>query len=222
MRGKDPVHSALPRFGLSAGAAVLYALLFYWDDSGLFAALLPALVCHEAGHWAVLRLCGARVHAVRLDLGGVSMETDALTERWQEALCALAGPAFGVLWAPCGFAMGSRYGRYSAALSLLLSAYNLLPVPPLDGWRVLSALTGTVRGRWAGVACGVGLLLAAWWLGLAPLGLPGAWLAAVNLRGDGPAASLWPGAPGATPAPGKRSALGCRHPGSCRGSSAGR
>ncbi len=170
-----------PRFQLSAAAAVLYPLLLFLDSDGLAAALLPAVLCHEAGHWLALRACGARVTEVRLDAAGICLVTTGLTGRGQEVICALAGPAAGVGWAVLAARLGGRWVS-SAGLSALLSVYNLLPALPLDGARALLALTGRERAlRVLGVVAAAVLLAAALRWRAALLYVPALWLLGQNL-----------------------------------------
>lgn len=170
---------------ISAGAALLFSALYFFDGSGLFSALLAAAFAHEAGHFAALRLCGARVTALCLDVLGLRMDYRGALSPRREAACALAGPAAGLLFA----AAASRLGRWlggeflycAAGVSLLLSAFNLLPALPLDGGTALMALTGSSRllratGLMTALALlALGLYSAARGWGVAPV-LPGAFL----------------------------------------------
>ena len=109
----------------------LMGCVWTWRGMLLF---LCALLLHEAGHAIVLRLVHVRVKAVRLGFGDVEMETAPLGY-WEELLSAWAGPCVNfllylALW---------RIAPAFAAVNLLLGAYNLLPVLPLDGGRMLLA-----------------------------------------------------------------------------------
>ena len=37
-------------WNINAGAILLYALMYFFDDIGLTAALIPAVLLHELGH----------------------------------------------------------------------------------------------------------------------------------------------------------------------------
>lgn len=77
--------------------------------------------------------------------------------RWGEALVAAAGPLSNVALAAC-FALAFRLGgaalpaglpalcELAVLVNLSLAAFNMMPVPPLDGSKILAAFMGQ-RGR---------------------------------------------------------------------------
>lgn len=94
-------------------------------------AAFTAAAFHEACHYAAIRLCGGRVTDFRITSGGAVMETEGLG-RGAELFCALAGPLGGLLLLFTG-----RVLPAVAVCALMQSAYNLLPLYPLDGGRAL-------------------------------------------------------------------------------------
>jgi len=182
--GGGVLRMKLPEIRVGAGALLLCALLIYISPPGGTSALLPCVLVHELGHLAALRLLRIPVRRLTLELSGLRIDCAGAPGTAQDCLAALAGPAAGLLYAlllnRLGHALGSRGALLSAGISLLLSAFNLLPVPPLDGGRVFAALSASLLGAEAGerlTRC-VGLLGAALVLSA------GAWLC---LRGRGPA-----------------------------------
>ena len=134
------------RVTASPGFVLGLCLLYWADPIGVFWQVLLAAACHELGHWLAATLLGGRVF--RLHLGGLGavMELSAM-ENWQEALCAIAGPAVNLI---CFFLLFRRAPAFGT-VSLVLAAFNLLPVYPLDGGRILNAaLTALVSERWKG------------------------------------------------------------------------
>ncbi len=96
-------------------------------------------LCHELGHLAGLRLTGAPVKVFRLTAFGAEILADT---RWmpygREILCTLAGPLVNILLA---LILSRITGDYMlAGANLLLGCFNLLPIPSLDGGRVLHLL----------------------------------------------------------------------------------
>lgn len=155
---------------LQPDGLLLLALLYFVGDSGTLLALAAAVAVHEWGHGAALRLCGCRVSRIRVDITGLCMDySRAVLTAWQEFCCAGAGPAAGIALA----LMASFWGNWLenafllrlAGISWVLSLFNLLPVRPLDGWRMVRAWFPLTAER-VGLVCN-GLLLIA--------GLAAAW-----------------------------------------------
>ena len=163
-------------------AAVFAALCLYY--SGGF-ALLPALAlpvaAHELSHVLALRLLGRRVTGFRLDAQGLCIDCTG-GSALSDAVIALAGPLGGAAYAFAADRAGTDWLAQSAGVSLLLSAFNLLPILPLDGGRVFCALCersmrgdraqklyGTVSGVLLALLLIGGAILAAWEKSTVPL-----------------------------------------------------
>lgn len=110
-------------------AAALLLVPIHW-----LCAWILALLIHELCHYIALRLCGGQVVSIRIGCRGVVMETEPLP-LGREAICAYAGP-IGAL----AIFFVARYVPRTAICTLVFSAYNLLPVFPLDGGRGLGCL----------------------------------------------------------------------------------
>lgn len=180
------------RLEASPGAAFLAAALFFFLRGRELLALLPAILVHELGHVAAILALGLRLRGFRAEAGGFRLDYVGDTSPLGHALIAAAGPAAGLLYAFLASFLWRKTGQdwlcLSAGLSLLLSFFNLLPAPPLDGGRILSPLLcaalGSRRGERLcrilgyGVGCGLcacGVAFALQGKGAAPL-LPGLWL----------------------------------------------
>ncbi len=177
---------------IGAGAVLFAALLYYLGGGAVLAALLLPAAVHELGHLAALKLLGLKVRSFRLTLKGFCIEYGGYTGAMGHALAAACGPMAGLWFAWGASWLGNRLDKpwlcLTAGVSLLLSAFNLLPALPLDGGRILSclsaALLGEKRGglltRWASLAVGALLLSAGVWQMLhgrgAALTLAAVWL----------------------------------------------
>ena len=103
-------------------------------------AIGSAVLVHECGHLLALRFLGERVTDFCLDRTGAVILCPALSSKAEEICVALAGSTAGLLWA-LALGFSKLPGKeYASAVSAALSFFNLLPVPLLDGGRVLLAL----------------------------------------------------------------------------------
>lgn len=117
-----------PGFCVGLALAVLI-LPFQW----LF-ALIAAATFHELCHMLAIYACGRSFGKIRLDREGARILLPRLNRK-QELFCALAGPLGGLF-----LLLLIKYIPYIAVCGAFQSAYNLLPVYPLDGGRALKCL----------------------------------------------------------------------------------
>ena len=108
------------------GALLLLTLPLPW-----LAGAVAAAGIHEAGHLLAIRLLGAPMSKIRVGCRGAKIHT-CFSDPWREFLCAAAGPAAGLL-----LLLAARWFPRIAVCGLVQSIYNLLPVYPLDGGRML-------------------------------------------------------------------------------------
>ena len=140
------------RIEVRDGFAVLLAALWCVDETNVLPLFLLAAAVHEAGHLLVLHLSGGRLHRLTLTCCGAVLHCALPEGRCARAAICLAGPAasFALTWA------AGTLGAYRlAGASVLLGAFNLLPMPPLDGGMALSHLSA---GRFPAVRQGIALL----------------------------------------------------------------
>lgn len=123
-------------------AVLILILPLRWVFAWVIAAVL-----HELGHIIALRCMGVRVRQLRLGLSGAKLFTEPLTSG-QEFVAALAGPAVGVLL------LGAAASLPRIAIcGAVQSAYNLLPVYPMDGGRAVRCGMELLHIRCAQTIC---------------------------------------------------------------------
>jgi len=129
--------------GWAVASFAAYGFLFTWRFA---VALLLQLFVHEYGHVHAMRRTGMRVRGMYFIpfLGAVAVTEDAFTSRRQQAYVALNGPVWGSAFAlvPAALFLLTRDPEYARVASwwALLNLFNLLPILPLDGGRILQAL----------------------------------------------------------------------------------
>ena len=177
-----------PRVEASPGFLLLLGALFWLDEGvGLLPWGLLACLLHELGHVAMAAALGGRVESLSLTAVGAELRIgyDAPLSYTKDSMVALAGPAANLLAGGLSLAAG---WQLAAALCLMVGVFNLLPILPLDGGRVvygllashldpdwaerlMTALSGCLVGALVGVGtvaavhyANVTLLVTALWL----------------------------------------------------------
>ncbi len=128
--------------GCIALALMLLVLPLRW-----ILAWMAAAAIHEGCHALAVKLCGGHVGEVNIDCTGANMHVSGIA-RGRELICALAGPVgslvlvFFAKWIPA-----------TAVCAVFQSAYNLLPLYPMDGGRALRCFLEMVVPQFAEKAC---------------------------------------------------------------------
>ena len=135
-------------------ALLLFVLCVYYRGAGtLLPAMLLPVAVHELGHLLAIRLLGLRIESIGLDLRGACIRYGGSCTEPGHIVIALAGPAAGLLWSAAVFLADrgqAAWIRMSGECSLLLTAFNLLPILPLDGGQVFLRLCRMAIGFKAG------------------------------------------------------------------------
>lgn len=119
--------------------AIYWALIILVFPISWLIPMVTAALVHELGHYIAVRWFGRRISSIKIGISGARMRTCGLS-KGQELICILAGPIFGLF--PL---LVFRWMPRLAVCALLQSAFNLLPVYPLDGGRILSCAASIVR-----------------------------------------------------------------------------
>ncbi len=126
------------------------------------------LFIHEYGHVFAMKRSGMKVKGIYYIpfLGAVSVSEDAWPSRKAQAYVALQGPLWGALLSIVVLVGYFVAGRRHASLGVIaawwgvINLFNLIPMNPLDGGRLLSAVAASIH-KTVGVAMIVcGMILA--------------------------------------------------------------
>lgn len=110
--------------------------------------LFVIVLIHEIGHVAMARELGWRVTEVQLlPFGGVAtMEEAYATDPLDEIVIALAGPFLNVVMMAVSYvcwyvgAWTEEWARFFLVSNVTIALFNLLPIWPLDGGRIVQAV----------------------------------------------------------------------------------
>jgi len=111
------------------------------------AVLFAIVIVHELGHVMAMRAFGWRVREIRLLPFGGAAETEegGAVPAAEETVVAISGPLQNVWMGSAAFFLArldgvdTEWAMYIAQANAIIALFNLLPIHPLDGGRLLSA-----------------------------------------------------------------------------------
>jgi len=129
-------------FSMFVSAAIYVWIGGWWFGIGL----VVLLFVHEMGHVIEARHQGLPVSAPMFIpfLGALITMKQMPQDAWREARIGIAGPLLGSAGAAviylAGVAYDSQHLKALAFLGFFINLFNLLPVSPLDGGRIVAAI----------------------------------------------------------------------------------
>lgn len=135
------------KVGLAAISMIGYSYMFSWEFAAL---IMVSLFVHESGHVWAMRHCGMHVKGIFFIpfIGGAAVTDSAFKTRSDEVFVALMGPVWGLLLS-LGTAIPyfiTKNPLFAAAASwmAMINLFNLLPINPLDGGRVVKSIAFSI------------------------------------------------------------------------------
>ena len=152
------------KFWLAAASAVTYSYMFGWKFA---IAIMVMLFVHESGHVWAMRKSGIPTKGFYFIpfLGGAAVPDRAFHSRSEEFFVAIMGPIWGLLLS-MGVGLvylftGQALFAIVASWMSLVNLFNLLPVNPLDGGRMLKSITFSINGTLGKITLYIGIVLMA-------------------------------------------------------------
>jgi len=139
---KPSIQRSLISLGIFIG---LFYLVFQWEISYIL-ILAGVILIHELGHYIAMRSFNYKdlgIFFIPL-VGAIATGTKEIISQKQNVIILLAGPLPGVIVGVFlfyfGWKMDSEFILRTAYIFIFLNLFNLLPVMPLDGGRVLKTM----------------------------------------------------------------------------------
>lgn len=136
------------KFGLAAASLASYSLLYNWK----FAVLLMAAIgWHESGHVWAMKKVGIRTKGFYFlpFIGGAAIAEDEFKNHADNSFVSIMGPIWGLLMAAAGAGMywvtGHPFWAAAAGWIATINIFNLLPITPLDGGRIMRCITFSIH-----------------------------------------------------------------------------
>jgi Zn-dependent protease len=169
---------------LVVSAAIFVAVAQGGNDWKPLALLIGVLLLHEVGHLAAMRVFGYRnLRMFFIPFFGAAASGKSYNVTgWKQAVVSLMGPlpgiAVGIVLGVVACMRHSPLLLEAAMLLLSINAFNLLPIMPLDGGRLMEltifARHPVLDALFRAVAAGV--LLLGWFIGLKVLAILGVFM----------------------------------------------
>ena len=176
------------RWDIGWGALLALSFAYFFDDTGLFAACIPAIAVHELGHAAALMYFGARIRKVSIRIYGAKIDYSGILGSRERAISLAAGPAAGAIYSAAAYMMPGSFGKLSAMAGAVMTVFNALPILPLDGGQILACIVDRSKAKKVSALFSVFLFAASLWMlnrycTAAPLAVS-AGLLAINIMPD--------------------------------------
>lgn len=137
------------RIEITPGFFLLIVMAWYFDrEVKVVPWAIIACVVHELGHVVAVLFMKGRIRGLKLSAVGVEMhlEHGSVLSYGAENVIALAGPFANLVMAVFAYVLR---GWIPAVISVVVGGFNLLPVLPLDGGRVIyNVLASYFESSW--------------------------------------------------------------------------
>lgn len=136
----------------------LFAIIFYFTKQiHIYALLMLFAFCHEMGHLLCGIFMGLKPKSLKIMPMGLSIEFEVYSKKIKDKLqlkkiwIALAGPITNIIIILITIIFNKNietilYGEIIYS-NLLIAIFNLLPIYPLDGGRILKEVIHIIKGR---------------------------------------------------------------------------
>lgn len=152
------------KFALLAGSLAAYAYLFTWQFAVI---IIASLFFHESGHIWAMKKCGLKTKGIYFIpfMGAVAVSEEIFKSRRDEVYIAAMGPIWGFLLAIATaglyYVTGNAFFAAVAGWMAMINLFNLLPINPLDGGRIMKSISFSVDSKLGLIFLAVGIVVSA-------------------------------------------------------------
>lgn len=136
----------------------MLTMIFAIDEKGIALITLTSAALHETGHIAALLLLGGSPDEIVFGIFGIRIQQNKyMLSDSRQAVVVLCGPLVNVVlfgaFLAAYVAFGSPFLLTASVVNLVSGAFNLLPIFPLDGGRILLVVLSALLPD--GVVCAI-------------------------------------------------------------------
>lgn len=150
------------KIGLVGASFASYAYLFTWQFAIM---ILLLLFVHESGHIWAMKRCGMKTKGIYFIpfLGAAAVANEEFPSRGAEAYIAIMGPIWGfflsILVGAIYFITDNALFAAAAGWMAMVNLFNLLPINPLDGGRIVKSITFSISSKLGFIFLSVGTII---------------------------------------------------------------
>lgn len=150
------------KLGLAAGSMAAYSYLFTWEFAII---IMLSLFVHEYGHIFAMKRCGLKTKGIYFIpfLGAAAVTEETFKSRRDEVYIAIMGPIFGFTLAGLTLIvyMVTQNALFAATAGwmAMVNLFNLLPINPLDGGRIMKSIAFSINSNWGNIFLAIGISL---------------------------------------------------------------
>lgn len=131
---------------------ILFGILFFiLEQIDVYFIFIISIILHEMAHLSVGMLIGLKPKIFSINPLGVSVEFYLYRQRksWKKIVTYLAGPLMNVLLAIvfCKVPLEQNLQMKIVYTNIILAIFNLVPIMPLDGGRILKEMLTQKMGN---------------------------------------------------------------------------
>lgn len=122
---------------------VYILILFFFNVLQYYLMFFLAIFIHEATHGIVGRICGIKTKSITISFSGLSLHFENFEKNnIIKTIVLLSGPISNLIIAYLIYLFFGEEQIFFVLCNLILAIFNLIPIYPLDGGKILLEIIG--------------------------------------------------------------------------------